>query len=338
MYTKTFHHDDISTRKFLVTGGAGFIGSNIVSYLLKYGAGKVVVLDNLSNGSINNLKAFKGDPDFEFIEGDITDIKTCLTASHGIDYVLHQAALGSVPRSVKDPLATNHANVTGFLNMLEASRHNKIKRFVYASSSSVYGDSAQLPKSEDTIGNPLSPYAASKRVNEIYAAVFSQTYNMQILGLRYFNIFGPGQSPNGPYAAVIPLFMLAALKNESPVVFGDGTQSRDFTFVENAVEANIKALFCPIEECNGSVFNVAVSEKTSINELYRIINDIAGNKNKPTYQKERTGDVKHSLADIGKAKAIMGYNPAINIKTGLNITFNWFREKYFSDAKKNSDV
>ncbi len=330
MYKKAFHSEDISMKNFLVTGGAGFIGSNLVEYLLKYGAGKVRVLDNLSTGFRENMDPFFENPAFEFMEGDISRPEDCQNACKETDYVLHQAALGSVPRSVNDPQATNQANVTGFLNILVAARETKVKRIVYASSSSVYGDSPHLPKTEDAIGNLLSPYAVSKRVDELYADVFAKSYGMEILGLRYFNIFGPRQSPDGPYAAAIPLFMSAVLKNESPYINGDGEQSRDFTFVENAVEANIKALFCPLERCNGGVFNIAVGDRTTVNQLFRIIRDAASSNIEPVYREERPGDVKHSLADIQKANNIMGYNPAINIEKGLEITFQWFKKKYFS--------
>lgn len=332
MYQKAFHTADMANLSFLVTGGAGFIGSNIVEYLLKYGAGKVRVLDNLSTGSKENLLLFQDHPSLEFMEGDISKMDTCTKACKDIDYILHQAALGSVPRSVNDPQATNTANVTGFLNMLVACKENKVKRLVYASSSSVYGDSPYLPKTEPVIGSPLSPYAVSKRVDELYADVFAKTYAMEVIGLRYFNIFGPRQSPHGPYAAVIPLFMFAVMNKQSPFINGDGQQSRDFTFVENAVEANIKALFCPIEKCNGGVFNVAVGERTTINQLFEAIKETAGSNLEATYRDERPGDVKHSLADISKAEEIMGYQPGINIREGIKMTFSWFKGKFFPNT------
>ena len=243
MYENPFHSKDISNNTFLVTGGAGFIGSNIVDYLMKYNAGKVIVLDNLSNGYKKNIEHHFQASNFEFIEGDITDFETCKKVIEGVDYISHQAALGSVPRSIENPLATHLANATGFLNILTAAKDINVKRIVFASSSSVFGDSKDLPKVESKIGNSLSPYAVSKRAKELYAQVFTDVYGLDVIGLRYFNIFGPNQNPTGPYAAAIPLFMQAVLNNESPYINGDGEQSRDFTFVENAVQANIKALF-----------------------------------------------------------------------------------------------
>ncbi len=338
MYQKAFHKADISSSSFLITGGAGFIGSNIVEYLIKFGAGKVRVLDNLSNGFFSNIEAFEGNPSFEFIKGDITDPKLCKDACQDIDYVLHQAALGSVPRSLKNPQATNMANVTGYLNMLVAAKEANVRRFVYASSSSVYGDSPHLPKTEELIGNPLSPYAVSKRVDELYARVFALNYGMEVLGLRYFNVFGPRQSPDGPYAAVIPLFMDAVLKNQEPTINGDGEQSRDFTFVENAVQANIKALFCPLISKNGEVLNIAVGARTTINELFQIIRGHADSDLQPIYKEEREGDVKHSLADINRARKVLDYVPAIPAEDGLKITFEWFKEKYFGQLNTTTHV
>jgi UDP-N-acetylglucosamine/UDP-N-acetylgalactosamine 4-epimerase len=334
MYNTPFHTADFTNLGFLVTGGAGFIGSNIVQYLLKYGASHVRVLDNLATGSMENLKPYLQNKALEFVEGDISNPDTCHQTCKDIDYVLHQAALGSVPRSVKDPQSSNNANVTGFVNMLVAAKEKKVKRLVYASSSSVYGDSPHLPKTEEQIGKPLSPYAVTKRVNELYADVFAKTYGMEILGLRYFNIFGPNQSPSGPYAAVIPLFMSAVLNNQSPCINGDGYQSRDFTFVENAVEANIKALFCPTDQCNGGVFNIAVGERTTVRELFEIIKETANSNVDITFREEREGDIKHSLADISKAISIMEYKPAVKIRKGIKITFDWFRKKYFPDLQQ----
>ncbi len=321
MYNQPFHSEDLSQYRFLVTGGAGFIGSHIVEYLLKYKAGKVVVLDNLSTGFRQNIEPFELNENFEFVEGDISCFDTCAKVCSNTDFVIHQAALGSVPRSIKYPVATNNANVTGFINMLAAAKNYKVKKFVYASSSSVYGDSPELPKKEYIIGEPLSPYAVSKRVDELYASVFAKLYTMEVIGLRYFNIFGPRQSPSGPYAAAIPLFIFSVLNNKSPVIYGDGNQSRDFTFVENAVEANIKALFVNNNEISGKVFNVAVGNQTTVNDLFNIIRTIANSNLKAIYQKERPGDIKHSLADISMAEKLLKYKPGIDIQKGLDITF-----------------
>ncbi len=328
MYNNPFHKEDLSRYSFLVTGGAGFIGSHIVEYLIKYNAKLVRVLDNFSTGFKINLQPFINLGNFELIEGDIRDFKTCFESCKGVDYILHQAALGSVPRSIKDPISSNEANVTGFLNIIKASQENNVKRFIYASSSSVYGDSPHLPKKEDNIGNPLSPYAVSKRVDELYAEVFALNYKMSVVGLRYFNIFGPRQSPSGPYAAAIPLFINALLKNESPYINGDGEQSRDFTFVENAVQANIKALFADIESSN-NIFNIACGERTTINDLFNIIKEAAeAFKINPIYREAREGDVLHSLADISKADKFLAYKPQVDIKKGLEITLKWFKEHY----------
>lgn len=328
MYQTPFHSIDISKSRFLITGGAGFIGSNIVEYLLKYKAGKVTVLDNLSTGFEENIQPYFTHPAFQFIKGDICNFEDCKKACEGIDYVFHQAALGSVPRSIKNPQATNSVNVDGFLNILVAARDAKVKRVVYASSSSVYGDSKELPKIESNIGNALSPYAVSKCTNELYANVFAHNYNMEILGLRYFNIFGPRQNPKGEYAAAIPLFMEAILTNKSPFINGDGEQSRDFTFVENAVQANIKAMFATGEGISGQVYNVAVGEKTSIKELFNILKKLAGASVDAVHRENRSGDIRDSLADISKAKRLLTYDPKVNIQDGLKITLNWF-SSYF---------
>ncbi len=328
MYSSAFHSGSIADKSFLITGGAGFIGSNIAEYLLKYGAGRIVVLDNLSTGFEENIKPWLGQADFSFIKGDICDLRTCLNSCERIDYVFHQAALGSVPRSIKDPLATNRVNVEGFLNVLIASRDKGVKRVVYASSSSVYGDNADLPKAEDTIGNALSPYAVSKRTNELYANVFSKNYSIELIGLRYFNIFGPRQNPKGEYAAAIPLFMDALLKNKSPFINGDGQQSRDFTFVENAVQANIKSMFCSDPKALAQVYNIALGEKTSVNELFSILKNCSGSTSEATYRESRIGDVRDSLADISKARRLIGYEPQVKIKEGLDITLNWFRNHF----------
>ena len=326
MYSSPFQPGSLRDTSFLVTGGSGFIGSNIVHYLVRHQAGKIRILDNLLTRSIANLEPYLNLPNVEFIEGDIRDLDTCHKACKGIDLVTHQAALGSVPRSVRDPLATHAINATGFLNMLIAARDAGVKRFVYASSSSVYGDHPVLPKREDETGNPLSPYAVSKKTNELYARVFAETYGMQIMGLRYFNVFGPNQSPDGPYAAVIPLFMKAALDKTAPNIDGDGEQTRDFTFVENAVQANIRALFTPDPEANNRVYNVAIGERITVNELYDIIAELTGSEVRPTYRERRAGDIRDSLADISLAKKHLGYQPTVRIREGLQQTLAWFRQ------------
>ncbi len=334
MYSTPFHTNDISDSSFLITGGAGFVGSNIVQYLIRFGAGKVRVLDNLSEGKLQNIEPFLNLPNFEFVNGDISDSETCRKACEGIDYISHQAALGSVPRSLETPLLTNEANVTGFLNMLTAAKDANVKRFVYASSSSVYGDSLKLPKVEEHIGDPLSPYAASKLVNEIYAGVYALNYGIEVVGLRYFNIFGPNQKPDGPYAAVIPLFMDALLKGKSPFINGDGEQSRDFTFVENAVQANIRGMFSEVPGASGRVYNIAFGERTTINQLYFDLKDLVGSDVNPTYREPRQGDVQDSLADISKAKAYLGYDPQVGLKDGLEVTLKWFAKHYGNSSTR----
>lgn len=326
LYKNKYHKEDLSSHHFLVTGGAGFIGSNIVTYLLTHGAGKVRVLDNFSTGFRENIQEFEGLPNFEFIEGDIRDLKTCEVAMEGIHYVLHQAALGSVPRSINNPITSNDVNVNGFLNMLVAQNNSPtVKRMVYAASSSTYGDSKSLPKVEDVIGKPLSPYAVTKLVNELYADVFYKTYGTETVGLRYFNVFGPKQSPTGAYAAVIPLFMQALKDNESPTINGDGEQTRDFTFVENAVQANIRAAFASKKAIN-QIFNVAFGERISLNQLWKILQEISGNELEAIYGPPRKGDVRDSLANIEKANKLMDYNPLFSIKDGLDITWKeWMK-------------
>lgn len=327
--TAKYHDKNLSQFSFLITGGAGFIGSNLVQYLLDNGAKLVRVLDDMSNGYEKNLAPFKSDSRLEFIEGDITDKNTCLEVVQGIDFVSHQAALGSVPRSLKTPLLTHEANSTGFLNMLTASKDAGVKTFVYASSSSVYGDNIEMPKLESKTGNPLSPYAVSKKTNELYAKTFCTAYGMQTIGLRYFNIFGPNQSPNGPYAAVIPLYMNALLQNKAGKFFGDGEQSRDFTFVENAVQANIKAMLCENKEAFGEAYNIACGYKTSVKELYEVLKNAAGSDKEAEICPPRTGDIRDSLANIDKAKNNFGYNPEVGIKNGLEITLNWFKNEFY---------
>ncbi|BAU54357.1 SDR family oxidoreductase [Mucilaginibacter gotjawali] len=326
MYETRYHSEDLSQYSFLVTGGAGFIGSNLVEYLLKYGAAKVRILDNFSTGSHANIEEFKSNPSFELLEGDIRDLETCKKAVKGIDFVSQQAALGSVPRSINDPITTNEVNISGFLNMLVAARDAEVKRFVYAASSSTYGDHPGLPKVEDKIGSPLSPYAVTKYVNELYASVFSKNYNFHTIGLRYFNVFGPRQNPNGPYAAVIPLFIETALKGESPFINGDGETSRDFTFVENVVQANIKAMLLGRIDKH-EVMNIAFGERTTLNQLWDRIASITGNDIKPKYREERKGDVKHSLADISKALLLIGYKPQVCVLEGLNSAIKWYNDK-----------
>lgn len=318
-----YHQQDIAQQAFLVTGGAGFIGSNIVEYLLQFGAGKVRVLDNFSTGAKENIRAFQSDPAFELIEGDIRDLETCRKAVEGITHVTHQAALGSVPRSINDPATSNDVNICGFLNMLIAARDAGISHFVYAASSSTYGDHPGLPKREALTGNPLSPYAVTKLVNELYADVFSRVYDFHTIGLRYFNVFGPRQNPKGPYAAVIPLFIEAALKKQRPYINGDGLTSRDFTYVANAVQANIKALL--VRPTAHEVINIACGERTTLNQLWQTIAAAANIDLQPVYREERPGDVKHSLADIGKAKAIIGYAPEYSVSKGLAEAFAWYK-------------
>jgi len=327
MYETAYHSANLTNHSFLITGGAGFIGSNLVEYLLKYHAGKVRVLDNLSTGFYKNLKEFEANPSFEFIDGDIRNQDTCMKACEGIDYVSHQAALGSVPRSIENPVATNEVNVSGFLNMLMAVKKNGVKRMVYGASSSTYGDSTALPKCEDKIGKPLSPYAVTKYVNELYADVFAKTYGVDSIGLRYFNVFGPKQDPNGAYAAVIPLFMKALVTNKPPVINGDGTHTRASTFVENVVQANIKALFIEKRPAH-NVFNVAFGEQVSLTGLWELLKTESGTDPGIQYGSVRPGDIKDSLADISLAKTEIGYQPLFNVAKGLSITFDWFKNNY----------
>ncbi|HVG40824.1 MAG TPA: SDR family oxidoreductase [Chitinophagaceae bacterium] len=315
--------------RILVTGGAGFIGSNLVENLLENPNVTLVrVLDNLATGKAKNIEAFENNDRFEFIQGDIRDYETCLVACDGIDAISHQAALGSVPRSINDPLTTNNVNITGTLNIFTAAKEKGIKRIVYAASSSTYGDHPGLPKIEDKIGNPLSPYAVTKFVNELYAKVYANVYGLELIGLRYFNIFGPKQDPNGAYAAVIPLFMKAVLDNEPPTINGTGETSRDFTFVDNAVEANVLALFTDNKEAVNQVYNIACGEQTSLIELFEYIKQVAGSDLAPKYAAERKGDVKHSLADISKATSLLNYTGTVKIKEGLKQAFEWYRQQH----------
>jgi len=312
--------------RILITGGAGFIGSNLVALFLKDPRISFVrVLDNLSTGSRNNIASFLSDPRFEFVEGDIRNYQTCLKACENIDLITHQAALGSVPRSINDPLTTNEVNITGTLNIFTAAKDKKIKRVVYAASSSTYGDHPGLPKVEDQIGKPLSPYAVTKYVNELYAQVYANLYKLELIGLRYFNIFGPRQNPKGPYAAVIPLFLKALLENKPPVINGDGAHSRDFTFVDNAVQANIAAMFTDNAKAVNQVYNIACGQQTSLLELFNALKQQAKSSLDPVFGPERAGDVKHSLADISKAKNLLGYSPSVSVQEGLKITFDWYK-------------
>jgi UDP-N-acetylglucosamine 4-epimerase len=324
--------------KVLVTGGAGFIGSNLCEALLERGH-EVICLDNFITGKRENIQEFLGNPKFRLIEGDIRNIDVCFEACKGVDVVLHQAAVGSVPRSIEDPLTTHQCNATGFVNMLWAAYKNGIKRFVYASSSSVYGDIQDLPKVEERIGKPLSPYAVSKYANELYAHVFSNIYGMETIGLRYFNVFGKNQDPYGPYAAVIPRFFKALLNEESPVIYGDGETTRDFCYVENVVQANLLAMEVNIPEAINQVYNIAYGKQTSLNEIFRMIKSVIveylnsyGYRDKaeriskiePTYGPFRKGDIRHSLADITKARKLLGYEPKVDVKEGLRMTSEFY--------------
>ena len=315
-------------KNILVTGGAGFIGSNLVERLLSLeNIRKVRVLDNFSTGSRENIEGFIGHPKFELMEGDIRDYATCLAACHNMHGISHQAALGSVPRSIADPLSTNAVNITGTLNIFTAAKETGIKRIVYAASSSTYGDSTELPKLEDRIGKPLSPYAVTKYVNELYAEVFANLYAMEMMGLRYFNVFGPRQSPNGAYAAVIPLFLKHLFANESPVIHGDGSTSRDFTYIENVLQANCLALFTRNAAALNQVYNVACGESTTLNELFETLKNILGSDVVPIYGDNRIGNIAHSLADISKIQTLLGYQPTVKIEAGLQKTVVWFGHK-----------
>lgn len=321
-----YHNQDITDKTFLVTGGAGFVGSNIVEYLVQYNAGRVIIYDNLSTGYKENIKPFLALPNVVFMEKDIRNYDDVKTAAEGVDYILHQAALGSVPRSIKDPQTTNDVNITGMLNVLTAAKDAGVKRMVYAASSSTYGDSPSLPKVEDKIGNPLSPYAVTKYVNELYASVYSRVYDYHSIGLRYFNVFGPKQNINGPYAAVIPLFITQFLRGEAPVINGDGATSRDFTFVSNVVQANMKALETPLEQ--SEVFNCACNERTTLLQLVEYIKLHLSSDLDAVHGPERPGDVRHSQADVSKARAVLGYTPEVKFKEGLKYTIDYFKSMH----------
>jgi UDP-N-acetylglucosamine 4-epimerase len=324
LYNTNYHEIDLSKYSFLITGGAGFIGSNLVEYLLKFNAGKVRVLDNLSNGYFDNIKDFIDLPNFEFIEGDVRNLDLCKKAVEGVDFISHQAALGSVPRSISDPITSNDVNISGFLNILTMAKESPhLKRLVYAASSSTYGDSPVLPKIEGFEGNPLSPYAVTKLVNELYADVYSKVYDFHTIGLRYFNIFGPKQNPNNPYAAVIPIFCQAFIDGRSPLINGDGETSRDFTFVENAIQANIKAMLLPTL-AKHEVLNVACGDQISLNKMVKFLKVISQKEVSAVYGPERNGDVRHSKASIEKVKKILGYNPKYYFEDGLTIVYKWY--------------
>jgi nucleoside-diphosphate-sugar epimerases len=309
---------------FLVTGGAGFIGSNLCEALLDMGY-KVRCLDDLSTGKRENIELFITNPNYEFIEGDIKDLSTCMKATEGVHYVLNQAAWGSVPRSIEMPLFYSANNIGGTLNMLESSRVNGVKKFVYASSSSVYGDEPNLPKTEERVGKLLSPYAVTKRTNEEWARQYTINYGLQTIGLRYFNVFGRRQDPNGAYAAVIPKFIKLMLSGEAPTINGDGKQSRDFTYIENVIEANLKACLAG-EEAGGEAFNIAYGGREYLIDIYEVLKEALGVKLDPIFGPDRKGDIKHSNADISKARKMLGYDPQYNFERGLNEAIAWYKE------------
>lgn len=317
--------------KILITGGAGFIGSNLTEYFLNKGY-EIVCLDNFSTGHRHNIETFLKNPKYKLIEGSICDLETCKKAVENVDYVLHQAALGSVPRSINDPITSNEVNVSGFLNMLVAARDAKVKRFVYAASSSTYGDSASLPKVEEVIGKPLSPYAITKYVNELYADVFSKTYGIECIGLRYFNVFGRRQDPNGTYAAVIPLFVKQLMNHQSPKINGTGDYSRDFTYIDNVIQMNELAMLTDNLEAVNTVYNTAVGDRTTLNDLITFVKKYLSQYDEKIADIEvihgpnRVGDIPHSLASIDKAKNLLGYNPSHTIENGLKEAITWYWE------------
>lgn len=318
-----------NNKNILVTGGAGFIGSNLCEALIQLGH-KVVCLDNFSTGHHRNIESLIDNKNFSLIEGDIRDMETCKAAVQDVDYVLHEAALGSVPRSINDPVTTNEVNVSGFLNMLVAARDAGVKRFIYAASSSTYGDSASLPKVEDIIGKPLSPYAITKYVNELYADVFSKTYGMECIGLRYFNVFGRRQDPHGAYAAVIPLFVKKLMSHESPVINGDGEYSRDFTYIDNVIRMNLLALQTNNKAALNTVYNTAYGERNTLNQLVGCLKEFLS-KFDPgigsvaiKYGSNRVGDIPHSLASVEKAKTLLGYQPEYSLRDGLKEAVKWY--------------
>lgn len=310
--------------KFTVTGGAGFIGSNLCEAILEKGC-KVCCLDDFSRGRRENIKEFLAHPDFQLVEGDIRDFDTCMKACENSDFVLHQAAWGSVPASIEKPLVYEEINIKGTLNMMEAAKRQGVKKFVYASSSSVYGDSPTLPKKEGREGNPLSPYAITKRACEEYAKLYKKLYGLDTYGLRYFNIFGRRQDPEGEYAAVLPRFIKLLLSDKAPTINGDGMQSRDFTYIENVIEANFKACFAP-SECAGEVYNIACGEREYLIDIYRFLCEILGKDIDPVFAPDRKGDIKHSNADISKAREKLGYSPDYDFKKGIMLAIDWYKE------------
>ena len=337
IYTDLISQLRASPRRWLVTGVAGFIGSNLLGTLLDAGQ-TVRGLDNFSTGKTKNLDQVRKSvgennwKNFDMVEADICDTETCLSSAKDVDFILHQAALGSVPRSIKNPLVTHNSNVNGFLNMLNAAEQMKVSRFVYAASSSTYGDSPHLPKKEDVIGKPLSPYAVTKLVNELYAEVYGLTYGTPTIGLRYFNVFGQRQDPDGAYAAVIPKWFKASLLNQPVYINGDGETSRDFSFIENVVQANILAACVSDEAAVGQVYNVAYGEATSLNELFGLIRDLVGSSSEVVYQDFRLGDVRHSLADISKARTLLGYDPQYSVTEGLRKAASWYKANLGAEA------
>ncbi len=322
---------EITNYTILITGGAGFIGSNLCAYFLDKG-NKVICLDNFATGHRHNLKNFTDNPDFTLIEGDIRNFEDCQKAVAGVDFVLHQAALGSVPRSIKDPVTTNDVNVSGFLNMLQAATEAKVKRFVYAASSSTYGDSVGLPKVEEVIGKPLSPYAITKYVNELYAEIFSKTYGIETVGLRYFNVFGRKQDPKGAYAAVIPKFVMQLMQHERITINGDGNHSRDFTYIDNVIQMNELAIATDNPKAVNTVYNTAYGDRNTLNDLVGYLKEYLSKYDSEIAAVEvihgpnRAGDIPHSLASIDKAKELLGYNPEYSLQEGLKIAVDWYWE------------
>ena len=322
---------ELSNKTILVTGGSGFIGSNLCEALLKK-ENKVICLDNFATGKRENIIEFLENPNFTLIEGDIRKLEDCFNATKGVEYVLHQAALGSVPRSIKDPITSNEVNVNGFINMLVASRDNGVKRFVYAASSSTYGDSESMPKVEDVIGKPLSPYAITKYVNELYADIFSKTYGLETIGLRYFNVFGRKQDPNGAYAAVIPKFVSQLMKGEPPVINGDGNFSRDFTYIDNVIQANLLSLETTNKKAINTVYNVAYGDRNTLNDLMKYLKEYLSEFDSKIsnveviYCPTRPGDIPHSHASIAKAKDNLNYNPEFSLQQGLREAVKWYWE------------